>query len=76
MSTDLSLQQLGQEYERSLKVQSDVIEKYRKRLTEARHTCNFREVNRLNRLLKILYDEKSELEELSNSLKNYYIPKS
>lgn len=72
----LSLRELGLEYERSIKVQSDVIEKYRIKLTEARHACNFREVNRLNRLLKVLYDEKSELEELSNSLKNYYIPKS
>ena len=73
---DSDLYQLGLEYEKSIKIQSEVIEKYRIKLTEARRAYNFREVSRLNRLLKVLYDEKSELEELSNSLKHYYIPKS
>ena len=73
---NLSLQELGKEYDHSIKVQKDVIEKYRKKLNEAQKSYNFKEVNRLNRLLKILYDEKSELEELSNSLKSYYKPKS
>ena len=73
---NLTLQELGKEYDNSIKVQKAVIEKYRKKLNEAQKSYNFKEVNRLNRLLKILYDEKSELEELSNSLKSYYTPKS
>lgn len=69
----LSLQELGKEYDESIKIQSAVIEKYRIRLNEARKNYNLREISRLNRLLKILYDEKSELEERAKGLRDYYV---
>lgn len=69
----LSLQELGKEYDESIKIQSAVIEKYRVRLNEARKSYNLREISRLNRLLKILYDEKSELEERAKGLRDYYV---
>lgn len=70
---NLSLQELGKEYDNSIEVQSAVIEAFRKKLNEARKSYNLREVSRLNRLLKILYDEKSELEERARGLKSYYV---
>ena len=70
---NLSLQELGKEYDESIKIQSAVIEKYRIKLNEARKNYNLREISRLNRLLKILYDEKSELEERAKGLKDYYV---
>ena len=70
---NLSLQELGMEYDNSIRIQTAVIEKYRKKLNEARKSYNLREVSRLNRLLKILYDEKSELEERAKGLKDYYV---
>lgn len=69
----LSLQELGKEYDESIKIQSAVIEKYRIKLNEARKNYNLREISRLNRLLKILYDEKSELEERAKGLRDYYV---
>ena len=70
---NLSLQELGMEYDNSIRIQTAVIEKYRKKLNEARKSYNLREVSRLNRLLKILYDEKSELEERAKGLRDYYV---
>lgn len=69
---NLSLQELGNEYEKSIEVQKKVIENTRKKLTDARKTGNFREIKRLNTVLQILYDEKSELEEKAHKLKKYY----
>lgn len=69
---NLSLQELGNEYEKSIEVQKKVIKSTREKLNEARRTANFREIKRLNTLLQILYDEKSELEENAHKLKKYY----
>lgn len=66
-----SFPELYEEYENSIVIQKDVIGRYRKKLNSARRSCNFKEVKRLNSLLLILYDEKSELEERANSLKSY-----
>lgn len=69
---NLSLQELGNEYEKSIEVQKKIIENAREKLHKARKAGNFREMKRLNTVLKILYDEKSELEEKAHKLKNYY----
>lgn len=69
---NLSLKELGQEYERSIVIQQNVIEENRKKLHKARLTGNFTEMKRLNCLLRVLYEEKSELEEKANQLKSYY----
>ncbi|MBQ8504132.1 MAG: hypothetical protein IJ491_07635 [Clostridia bacterium] len=67
-----TLKQLGQEYERSIQVQTEIIRKNRERLSAARNKCNFKEVQRLNSLLKTLYEEKWELEEKAVAIKKYY----
>ncbi len=69
---NMSLEDLGKEYEQSIKVQKQVIEANRKKLFEARKKGNFKEMKRLATLLRVLYDEKSELEEKANKLRNYY----
>lgn len=66
-----SMEQLQQEYENSIKVQQAVIDKNREKLNKARKQCNFKEVQRLNSLLKTLYDEKWELEERATEIRRY-----
>lgn len=69
---NLSLKELGKEYERSIVIQKKVIEENREKLKKARQTGDFNEMKRLCSLLRVLYDEKSELEEKANQLRNYY----
>ncbi|MBR5437647.1 MAG: hypothetical protein IKV21_01890 [Clostridia bacterium] len=69
---NLTLEQLGEEYEHSIKIQKDVIRANRKKLLQAQKDGNYREMKRLSTLLQVLYDEKSELEEKANKLKHYY----
>lgn len=69
---NLSLQELANEYEKSIEVQKNVIKSAREKLNNARKTGNFREIKRLNTLLQVLYDEKGELEEKAYRLKRYY----
>lgn len=66
-----SLKELSNEYEDSIIVQLEVIESYRARLKVARDKANFKEIKRLNTMLRILYEEKSELEERAYQLKQY-----
>ena len=68
---NLSFEELNREYENSLAVQSKVIKGNLDRLREARKKSNFKEIKRLNSLLCILYEEKSELEERAHGLKEY-----
>ncbi len=67
-----TLEELAKEYEQSVAVQKKVIESNRKKLLQARRKGNFTEVKRLTTLLQVLYDEKIELEEKANTLRNYY----
>lgn len=67
-----SLYDLAKEYEDSIKIQQSIIESNRKKLTAARKKGNFKEVKRLSTLLRVLYDEKCEMEEKAITLKNYY----
>ena len=56
-------QNLFVQYEHCIEVQRSVIARYRARLQRAQKAGNMAEVERLNRVLRILYEEKSELEE-------------
>lgn len=67
-----TLADLAMEYDRSVAVQKQVIESNRKKLMQARRKGNYTEIKRLTTLLQVLYDEKSELEEKANRLRNYY----
>ncbi|MBQ8029119.1 MAG: hypothetical protein IJ262_06905 [Clostridia bacterium] len=62
---------LYQEYEEAILIQEDIIRKNRDRLKAARIANNLKEVKRLNGLLLILYEEKSELEERATQLREY-----
>ncbi len=69
---NLSLQELANEYEKSIEVQKNVIKSAREKLQNARKSGDFREIKRLNTVLQVLYDEKYELEEKAHKLRNYY----
>jgi len=59
------------QYTHCIAVQKDVIARYRTRLQRAQKSFNMAEVQRLNALLRILYEEKSELEERAVGLREY-----
>lgn len=67
----MTLMELSKEYEVSILNQKRVIALYRDKLNEAQSKFNYKEVKRLNTLLKVLYDEKSELEEMAVEIKKY-----
>ena len=65
------MEQLYKEYENSVAVQSGIIEVNRIRLAAAKKSHDFKEVHRLNSLLKVLYEEKWELEERKREIRKY-----
>lgn len=65
------MKELYNEYEKSLDIQKKVIKINLIRLKQAQTDCNYREVRRLRSVLRLLYEEKNELEEKSNQLKGY-----
>lgn len=67
-----TLRDLGNTYETCIAVQQQVIDNYRKKLNEARKNYNWKEVQRLNSLLRVLYDEKVELERVAHDIDKYY----
>ncbi len=67
-----SLKDLCAEYENSISVQREIIAKNRQKLKTAMAKRNRGEVERLNRLLRTLYEEKLELELAANEMKKYY----
>ncbi len=67
----LTLKQLSEEYENCIVVQKQVIESYNLKLKKARAQSNFREIKKIHTMLRILYDEKSELEEKAYLLKKH-----
>lgn len=67
----LSFSQLSNEYDCAITNQKFVIGRYREKLNKAQKEKNFKEVKRLNSLLRILYEEKSELEERAVGIKEY-----
>ena len=66
-----SFSNLYAQYNHCIDVQKDVIARNRSRLQRAQAAYNMAEVQRLNALLRILYEEKSELEERANGLREY-----
>ena len=62
---------LYNEYEKSLQIQKDIIKSNTDKLKKARESYNYKEVRRLKALLKMLYEEKWELEEKTHLLKGY-----
>ena len=67
----ISYENMYGEYENAINIQKEVIDKRRAELNNARKKGNFKEVKRLNSLLVVLYQEKSELEERARGLREY-----
>ncbi|MBR6314130.1 MAG: hypothetical protein IKR49_05765 [Clostridia bacterium] len=65
-----SIGELYRQYRRCIAVQKWVIACNRDRLNRALSERNQAEVQRLNRVLRVLYEEKSELEERANGLRD------
>lgn len=65
-----SIGELYRQYRRCIAVQKRVIATNRNRLNRAISERNQAEVQRLNRVLRILYEEKSELEERASGLRD------
>lgn len=59
------------EYKRAIGVQNKIIKKNTTLLSSARRNCDFKEIKRLNSILLMLYEERSELEERAEGLKRY-----
>lgn len=66
-----TLRDLSNTYEDCIAVQEQVIERYRKQLREAHKSYNMKEVQRLNSLLRVLYDEKMELQMTAHEINRY-----
>lgn len=64
-----SIAELYRQYQHCIAVQKRVIASNRTRLRRAVSARNQAEVQRLNRVLRILYEEKSELEERADGLR-------
>ena len=58
-------------YENSIVTQIGVIERYRFAQRTAIRTGNHKEVQRVNSILRVLYEEKGELEESAAHLRQY-----
>ncbi len=67
----LTLEELEQEYIKALDNQLQLIEENREKLKKARSRCNCNEIKRLNSLLRLLYEEKYELEDSIHMIRNY-----
>lgn len=67
----ISYENMYGEYRNAIDVQEEIIKKRREDLKKAREKCNFKEIKRLNALLLILCQEKSELEERARGLREY-----
>ncbi len=66
-----SFSELYDEYNRSIAHQKAVIGSYREKLLLASEKANIKEIKRLNGILYILYEEKSELEERATQIGKY-----
>lgn len=67
-----SLEELYTQYELSIEKQKKTIEENRIKLKDAHLRHNLGEVERLNRLLRLLYEEKLELEGAAISIREYF----
>ena len=67
----LSINELYDQYERSIAVQSDIIASCRRDLEKARKARKNIQAAELHRYLRILYDEKLELMARAHELRKY-----
>ncbi len=67
-----SLEELYTQYELSIEKQKKTIEENRIKLKDAHLRHNLGEVERLNRLLRLLYEEKLELEGAAIGIREYF----
>lgn len=65
------MEELYKVYDDSVTVQISVIAATREKLKKAKNAQNISETKRLESLLKVLYDEKAELEEKRRLIKEY-----
>ena len=65
------MEELYKVYNDSVAVQISVIAATREKLKKAKNAHNISEMKRLESLLKVLYDEKAELEEKRRLIKKY-----
>jgi len=65
------MEELYKTYDNSVTVQKQVIAAANLKLRKAREAHNISEIKRLNTLLRVLYEEKWELEEKMRQLKSY-----
>ncbi|MBR5827244.1 MAG: hypothetical protein IKY78_09205 [Clostridia bacterium] len=65
------MEELYKVYNDSVAVQISVIAATREKLKKAKNAHNISETKRLESLLKVLYDEKAELEEKRRLIKEY-----
>lgn len=66
-----TFKELYYEYSSSIAVQEQIIENYKRYLAIARKNANYKEVKRLNDILCVLNEEKSELEERTFEIQCY-----
>ena len=68
---DLSINELYEQYEKSIALQSDIIASCRRDLDRARKARKNILASEINRNLRILYDEKLELMANAHELRKY-----
>ncbi len=67
-----SLEELYNQYQNAIEKQKMTIEEYRAKLNQARLSHNFAETAKLNKLIRLLYEEKLELEGHAISIREYF----
>lgn len=67
----VSYEKMYGEYQSAISLQEQIIKKRRDELNNARKNGNYKEIKKLNTLLLVLYQEKSELEERARGLREY-----
>ena len=65
------MEELYKVYDNSVSIQTAVINSTREKLNIAKKAHNISEIKRLEGLLRLLYDEKAELEEKRRQIKAY-----
>ena len=65
------LNDLAADYDAAVRIQQQAIDSARSRLHTALECADFAEIKRLHSALRILYDEKDELQTRAKELKSY-----
>ena len=70
----MSIEELYLQYEDAIEKQKKIIDEYRVRLNKARKANDLGKIAILNRYIKLLYEEKLEMEGHAISLREYLRP--